>query len=46
MHRDGVHLSATSGMYRYYKSLRGAMVHAESDNAELVRLPFIISITL
>ena len=28
MHRDEVHLSATSGMYKYYKSLRGVMVHA------------------
>ena len=28
MYRDGVHLSATSRMYKYYKSLRGAMVHA------------------
>ena len=28
MHRDGVHLSATTGMFRYYKSLRGVIVHA------------------
>ena len=28
MHCDGTHLSATRGMYKYYKSLRGAMVHA------------------
>ena len=35
MHCNGVHLSATSGMFKYYKSLRGAIVRSQS-----VYLPF------
>ncbi len=28
MHHDGVHLSERNGMFKYYKSVRGAIVHA------------------
>ena len=28
MHSDGVHLSQQAGMFKYYKSLRGAVLHA------------------
>ena len=28
MHHDGIHLSDRNGMFKYYKSVRGAIVHA------------------